>query len=380
MSDHTSANEPCPVAAQVKDSVKGIQPYQPGKPIDELQREYHLTRISKLASNENPLGSSHKATQAIQNALKDLGRYPDGHGFYLKQALSDHLNQPEECIAIGNGSNELLELVARLFAGPGDDVVYSEHAFAVYAISTQAVGANAVVVPARNWGHDLSAMANAITEQTRLVYLANPNNPTGTRFGKREWESFIAKVPSDVVVVLDEAYFEYAQSRDDAFNGLHYLNRYPNLIVTRTFSKAYGLAALRVGYAVAHPDIVHYINRLREPFNVNHLAQVSATAALKDPVFVQKSIETNHQGMQQLESFLKENQLSFIPSSANFVCVDFGGQAQAMNEALLNEGVIVRPLAADGPLSPFLRVSIGTFSENRHFMQALTKILRTHKS
>ncbi|KUJ72044.1 histidinol-phosphate transaminase [Thiomicrospira sp. WB1] len=376
MTEYSPSNASCPVAAKANAAVKGIHPYQPGKPIDELQREYHLTRISKLASNENPLGSSHKATQAIQNALKDMGRYPDGHGFYLKRGLSEHLDQPEECIATGNGSNELLELVARVFAGPGDEVIYSQHAFAVYAISTQAVGADAVEVPARNWGHDLNAMAAAVTDQTRLIYLANPNNPTGTRFGKREWETFMSKIPPEVVVVLDEAYFEYAQSRDDAFNGLHYLGRYPNLIVTRTFSKAYGLAALRVGYAVAHPEIIHLINRLREPFNVNHMAQVAATAALKDPVFVQKTIETNHQGMQQLESFLKEHQLSFIPSSANFICVDFGEKAQAMNEALLKEGVIVRPLAQTGELAPFLRVSIGTFSENRHFMQALMKILR----
>lgn len=359
---------------QVLSHVNRIEVYQPGKPISELQREHNLFRISKLASNENPLGSSPKVVKAIQSELMNLGRYPDGNNYYLKQSLADFLQRDVSQIALGNGSNELLEMAARAFAGSGDEIVYSQYAFAVYAISAQVVGATGVEVPAKDWGHDLATMANAITERTKLVYLANPNNPTGTFFGKTEWEDFIQKVPKHVIVVLDEAYTEYVTDPDYA-DGLDYLDAYPNLLVSRTFSKAYGLAALRVGYMVGHPEVIGYINRIREPFNINHLAQVAAQTALTDQAFVKKTVELNQQGMVSLMRFFDDMDLEYIPSQGNFICVRLGESAPQVNQALLAEGVIVRPVAKQGTFAEFLRVSIGVQKENSHFMDALRKIL-----
>lgn len=359
---------------EVLPHISDIQVYQPGKPISEVQREHNLLRISKLASNENPLGASPKAIKAVQSELINMGRYPDGNSFYLKQDLADFLQKQPTEIALGNGSNELLELVARIFAGKGDEIIYSQYAFAVYSISTQAVGATGIEVPAKEWGHDLEAMAEAITDKTKLIYLANPNNPTGTLFTQKEWEAFISKVPSNVIVVLDEAYTEYV-THDEYANGLNYLEQYPNLIVSRTFSKAYGLAALRIGYMVANEELIAYINRLRAPFNINHLAQVAAKAALKDPMFVKKTVDLNTQGMQTLTQFFEEKGLSYIPSQGNFVCVNLGPDSLKINQALLKEGVIVRPVAPEGKFSEFLRISIGLPNENQHFMAALNKIL-----
>lgn len=359
---------------EVLPHISNIQTYQPGKPISELQREHNLLRISKLASNENPLGASPKAIKAVQTELNNIGRYPDGNSFYLKQALADFLQRNPTEIALGNGSNELLELVARIFAGKDDEIIYSQYAFAVYPISAQAVGATGVEVPAKGWGHDLQAMADAITNKTKLIYLANPNNPTGTLFTQQEWEAFISRVPSNVIVVLDEAYTEYVTHEEYA-NGLEYLEQYPNLIVSRTFSKAYGLAALRIGYMIANEELIAYINRLRAPFNINHLAQVAAIAALKDPMFVKKTVDLNRQGMQALTQFFEQKGLSYIPSQGNFICLNLGQDALNINQALLKEGVIVRPVATVGEFSQFLRVSIGLPNENQHFMAALNKIL-----
>lgn len=361
-------------AKQTLPHIHKVVVYQPGKPVSELQREYELTQISKLASNENPLGASPKVAQAIQTALADIGRYPDGHQFYLKQALADFLHLSSSQIALGNGSNELLSITARVFAGAGDEIIYSQYAFPVYAISTQSVGATGVEVPANHWGHDLEAMVEAITERTKLIYLANPNNPTGTFFGRAEWENFIQKVPSHVIVVLDEAYTEYVTDPDFA-NGLHYLGDYPNLLVSRTFSKAYGLAALRVGYMAGHPEVISYINRIREPFNINHLAQVAAQAALSDQAFVQRTVTVNQQGMASLTQFFDDMAFRYIPSQANFLCVRLGADAAEIHQALLQEGVIVRPVASQGTFAEFLRVSIGLPDENAHFMQALRHIL-----
>lgn len=348
-----------------------IQTYQPGKPISECQREYQLERITKLASNENPLGASDQVLKAIQSALVDIARYPDGASFALKEALADFLGLSPQQIAFGNGSNELLEFVARVFAGPGDEVVFSEYAFPVYEISAQIVGATSVKVPAKNWGHDLQAMANATTDRTKLIYLANPNNPTGTLFKKAEWERFIAQVPKEVVVVLDEAYFEYVRDTEVA-NGLAYLDEYPNLLISRTFSKAYGLASLRIGYMAGSEELISYLNRIRAPFNVNHLAQVAALAALDDQAFVQKTVQLNQQGLQQITDFCLQMGLNFIDSQANFICIHFGPDALKVNQALLEQGVIVRPVAQQGAFSEYLRVSIGLKSENDHFIQALS--------
>ncbi len=359
---------------QVQPQVKGIHPYVPGKPVSELQRELGLTRISKLASNENPLGASPAVVAAISAQLSDIARYPDGGAYQLKQTLADYLQLSAEQIAVGNGSNELLELVARVFAGPGDEVVYSQYGFAVYPISAQVVGATAVEVPAKDWGHDLPAMLAAITPNTKVIYLANPNNPTGTVFGKTQWEAFISQVPEHVIVVLDEAYLEYCDY-DDYPNGADYLSQYANLLISRTFSKAYGLASLRVGYMLGCEEIIQYINQMREPFNVNHYAQVAAVAALQDQGFVSQVVDLNQQGMQQITSALDEMNIDYIASAGNFLSAHFGADAAVINQKLLQKGVILRPLANYG-MKETLRISIGTQTENQHFIDALTAVLK----
>lgn len=361
----------------VQPQILGIHPYIPGKPVSELQRELGLTYISKLASNENPLGASPTVLTAIQNELKEIARYPDGSAYALKAALADFLSISPEQLAIGNGSNELLELVARVFAGPGDEILYSQYAFAVYPISAQVVGATGIEVPAKDWGHDLQAMLAAISDKTKVVYLANPNNPTGTVFSRAEWEGFINQVPKDVIVVLDEAYIEYAQAQlnnDEYANGIDYLTSRPNLLVSRTFSKAYGLASLRVGYMAGCKEIIQYINQLRAPFNVNHYAQVAAVSALSDQAFVEKVLLLNQQGMRQIMDALSTLSIEFIPSAGNFLCINLGENALQVNQRLLEEGVIVRPVANYG-LKQFLRVSIGTQVENQHFIDTLKSVL-----
>ncbi len=363
---------------RVQPQILGIHPYIPGKPVSELQRELGLTYISKLASNENPLGASPNVLTTVQTALTEIARYPDGSAFELKQSLSQFLGVKTEQIALGNGSNELLELVARVFAGAGDEIIYAQYAFAVYPISAQVVGATGVEVPAVDWGHDLTAMLAAITKKTKIIYIANPNNPTGTLLTRAEWEAFISQVPQEVVVVLDEAYIEYAKSFDTNNqypDGCDYLSQYPNLLISRTFSKAYGLASLRVGYLLGCKEIIQYINQLRAPFNVNHYAQVAACSALDDQEFVEKSTVLNQQGMRQIKEALARLNVAYIPSVGNFICIDLGDQALEMNQKLLKEGVIVRPLANYG-LTQFLRVSIGTQVENQHFIDALKAVLK----
>lgn len=362
---------------QVQPQVLDIHPYIPGKPISELQRELGLDSVTKLASNENPLGASPKAIQAIQNELVDIARYPDGGAFELKSALASFVGVLSEQVAIGNGSNELLELAARVFAGPGDEVIYSQYGFAVYPISTQVVGATGVEVPAKDWGHDLNAMLAAITDKTKMIYIANPNNPTGTFFTKQQWESFISQVPKNIVVVLDEAYLEYAASfiePSQDFNGVDYVSQYENLLVSRTFSKAYGLASLRIGYMVGCAEIIGYINQVREPFNVNQFAQVAALNALEDQEFVASAVRLNQVGMRQLTDAFQQMDLGYIPSVGNFVCVDLGSQAMEINQQLLQAGVIVRPVANYG-MDGYLRISIGTQVENDHFIDSLKLIL-----
>lgn len=366
----------CDFLTLAQPGVQKLSPYVPGKPVEELARELGLkaSDIVKLASNENPLGPSPLAVQAMQAALPDLTRYPDGNGFVLKQALAERLDVAPAMITLGNGSNDILELVTRAFVGPQHEVVFSEHAFAVYPIVTQAVGARAVVVPARDWGHDLEAMAAAITPATRLVFVANPNNPTGTWIERRELEAFLERVPEQVIVVLDEAYTEYVEARDMP-NGLDYLADYPNLLVSRTFSKAYGLAALRVGYGICQPAIADAMNRVRQPFNVNSLALAAAVASLADVNYLAESRAVNREGMNQLEQGLRDMDLQWIPSRGNFIAIDLGREAAPVFQALLREGVIVRPVANYG-MPNHLRVSIGLKAENDRFLQALAKVLR----
>lgn len=363
----------CDYIALAAQGVQKLTPYVPGKPVEELERELGITNIIKLASNENPLGPSPKALAALDKVKAELTRYPDGNGFKLKQALSNHLGIALDTITLGNGSNDVLEIIARAYLAPGDEAIYSQYAFAVYPISVQAVGATAVVTPAINYGHDLEAMAAAVTPKTKIIFIANPNNPTGTWFGKSEWETFMAKVPENVLVVLDEAYIEYVED-SDALNGLDYVSRFPNLIVSRTFSKAYGLAGLRVGYCISHPQVANILNRVRQPFNVDSFALAAATAVLDDTDYLQRSRKTNRDGMQQLVAGFKQLGLDYIPSAGNFIVVNFDQDAAPLYQALLREGVIVRPVANYG-MPKSLRISIGLPEENARFLQALKKVL-----
>jgi len=360
--------------------IRAIAPYQPGKPISELAREMGLDerKIIKLASNENPLGVSPKAKAAIKRALKDVGRYPDGNAFDLKAALARRCGVPQESIVVGNGSNDLLELVAGAFLAPGRAAVYSQHAFAVYPLATEARGATGIVVPAKNYGHDLPAMLAAITPDARVVFIANPNNPTGTFLRGTELEEFLSLAPQDVAVVIDEAYTEYLPP-ECRYDSAAWLKTYPNLVLTRTFSKVYGLAGLRVGFALTHPGIADLLNRVRQPFNVNSLALAAAVAALDDKKFVAKSTRMNRAGMQRLERGFRSLGLETIPSCANFVsfCVphiDGRSQAGEVYEKLLRQGVIVRPVAGYG-MPDHLRVTVGTPKENAKFLKALRTAL-----
>lgn len=353
--------------------VQTLAPYVPGKPADELQRELGIDEVIKLASNENPLGTGAKVAAAIQAALPELTLYPDGSAFALKAALSAKLGVEPGQITIGNGSSEILELVARTFLTPELEVVFSQHAFALYPIITQAIGAIAKVVPAKNYGHDLAAMQAAITEKTRLVFIANPNNPTGTLLPQDELESFIKALPSNVLCVLDEAYYEFVQP-DVRTESLDWPNRYPNLIIARTFSKAYGLAGLRIGFGISSLDIADLLNRVRQPFNGNLLALAAAEAALSDFEYLTQTIAVNNAGMKQLTSAFAELGLEWIPSSGNFVSVDVQQPGLPVYEALLRKGVIVRPVA-NYELPNHLRVSIGTERENQIFINALREVL-----
>jgi histidinol-phosphate aminotransferase len=367
--------DPCELAPQ---HVRAIAPYQPGKPISELAREMGLEEASivKLASNENPLGLSPQARAAIEAAIPELGRYPDGNGFELKSALAARYGVPMSGIVLGNGSNDVLEMIAAAFLGPGRSAVYSAHAFAVYPLATQARGARGIVVPAVRFGHDLSEMARAIDAETRFI--ANPNNPTGTLLPPGELEAFLRAVPPQVAVVIDEAYNEYlpAGQRHDS---VAWLARHRNLILTRTFSKAYGLAGLRVGFALCDERIADLLNRVRQPFNVNNLALVAATAALGDAAFVRRSHELNLAGMAQLTAGFERLKLAWIPSFGNFVSVAIpraGGEprASAVFQSLLRQGVIVRPVAGYG-MPDHLRVTVGLAAENERFLAALAAAL-----
>ncbi len=363
----------CDLLSLATPGVAGLQPYHPGKPIEELQRELGLDEIVKLASNENPLGPGKKVLDAIAS-YKDLSRYPDGNGFSLKNALAEKHNLEPEQITLGNGSNDVLEMTARAFVTNEHQVIYSQHSFAVYPIVTQAVGAEHVVIDAIEWGHDLSAMLNAITDRTRLIFIANPNNPTGTWVNKNELRAMIENVPEHLIVLVDEAYFEYARVEENYPDCSLWLNDFKNLIVTRTFSKAYGLAGLRVGYALSHPDIANLLNRVRQPFNNNSLALLAAETALQDESYINESVQINKSGMKQLVLALDDMGLEFIPSKGNFICVDFEQAADDIYQALLKAGVIVRPIANYG-MPNYLRVSIGLESENKKFVNELGKIM-----
>ena len=362
------------IASLAPDYIRAIMAYQPGKPISELAREMGIPEesIVKLASNENPLGMSARARDAAITAIGEISRYPDGGAFALKKALCERFGVKPEQLVIGNGSNDILELASQAFLAPGLSAVYSRHAFAVYPLATNARGARGIEVAAKNFGHDLDAMAAAIEPQTRVVFIANPNNPTGTFVPGAELEAFLAKVPRHVLVVLDEAYTEYL-APEQRYDSIAWLARFPNLLVSRTFSKAYGLAGLRVGYAIAHPEVADLMNRVRQPFNVSSVALAAAEAALDDDEFLARSAEVNRRGMAQLVAAFRELGLEWIPSAGNFVTFKVG-DAIGVNQALLRQGVIVRPIAAYG-MPHWLRVSIGLPEENTRFIEALRQAL-----
>ena len=354
--------------------VRKLQPYQPGKPMEELERELGLTEIIKLASNENPLGPGALARAAVRAQIDELGRYPDGNGFALKAMLSQRLGVAPDSVTLGNGSNDVLELIVRAFCTPEQEVIFSQHAFAVYPLATQAVGAKAVVTPALEWGHDLDAMTNAITEHTRVIFVANPNNPTGTWSTEEALKTLLAAARGDVLVVVDEAYREYVDEPTYP-NCAGWVERHPNLIVTRSFSKIYGLGGLRVGYAVSDPVVADILNRVRQPFNVNNLAMVAAVASLQDDEHVTRSIELNRVELARLTDAFSGLGLGYVPSVGNFISVDVGRDALPVYEALLREGVIVRPIGGGYGMPNHLRVTVGLETENTRFLQALEKVL-----
>ncbi len=376
-----SATDRSPLFERAAQGVRGLHPYEPGMPIDELQRRLGVADVIKLASNENPLGPGDKVRAALAESIdqSNLGLYPDGGGFRLKQRISRFHDIEPGRITLGNGSNDILEFSARVFLNPGRAAMFSAYAFAVYPIVTQAQGARAIVVPARPpddampYGHDLEAFAKALDDEVALVFIANPNNPTGTWLTPDSIEAFLARVRPHTLVVLDEAYQEYLDPdlRPDS-RGL--LDRYPNLVVTRTFSKTYGLASLRAGYGLSSPEIADLLNRVRQPFNVNSLALLAAEAALDDQAHVERSVALNTAQMLRLRKELEAMKLTILPSQANFLTIGFGCDSAPIHQGLLERGLIVRPMGSYG-LPQFLRVTVGTEAQNTRFLDALKAVL-----
>jgi len=356
--------------------VRAMSPYQPGKPIAEVARELGLDEsgIVKLASNENPRGSSPASLRAARAALEEVARYPDGNGFELKQLLAQFHRIDPAMLVLGNGSNDVLELASIAFLGPGTSAVYSQHCFVVNRLATQARGAEGIEVQAREFGHDLDAMCAAVRDDTRVIFVSNPNNPTGTFVAPEGVRAFLRQVPGQVLVVLDEAYYEYLTPEQQSAS-IEWIAEFPNLLVTRTFSKAYGLAGLRVGYGIARPEVADLMNRIRQPFNVSNVAQAAAIAALGDAAFVAESAELNRAGMKQLSSGFGSLGLEWIPSCGNFVSVKVG-DGGAVFRRLLERGVIVRPVAGYG-MPEYLRVSIGLETENQRLLETLAAVLQT---
>jgi histidinol-phosphate aminotransferase len=363
----------CDFIALANIGIRQLSPYQAGKPIDELERELGISNIVKLASNENPLGPPQSVLDAVKAEAGDICRYPDSNGFELKAAISDKLSVKTEQITLGNGSNDILDLLAQVFLNPQTSAIYSQHGFVVYPLAVKATGAKAIVTPAKEWGHDLPAMAAAVQENTRLLFIANPNNPTGTWVDEAAIKALLDKVSEDLVVVLDEAYCEYVG--DAAYpNSIALLNRYPNLVITRTFSKAYGLAGLRVGYSISNPQIADLLNRARGPFNVNSMALAAAKAVLADDDYLAKAIAVNNVGLKQLADGFKRLGVNFIPSAGNFISFDAGNDAVGLYQRLLDLGVIVRPIGVY-EMPNYLRVSVGLADENEKFLVALEQLI-----
>jgi histidinol-phosphate aminotransferase len=363
------------IVDQVAEHIRTLVPYVPGKPIEEVEREFGISNSIKLASNENPLGPSPKAMVAIRDKLSDLHLYPDGDCFYLKSGLAKKLGVAPEQLIFGNGSNELIELAVRTFMRPGDEAVMARQAFVVYPLVVQAVGGVGKVVPLRDFTHDLKAMAEAITPKTRVVLLANPNNPTGTIFRRHEWEKFLEPISDEVLIIADEAYFEYVEDPEYP-NSLSYHRSGKAILTCRTFSKLYGLAGLRIGYGVGSKEAIGLMQRVRQPFNVNAPAQWAALAALEDNNHVCKTLEVNREGMKYLRKEIARLGLEQVPSQANFILMRVGN-GQEVFQQLLVQGVIVRPMAVY-EFPEYIRVTVGTMEENRRFIEALGKIIKKY--
>ncbi|MCB9800071.1 MAG: histidinol-phosphate transaminase [Candidatus Omnitrophica bacterium] len=357
-----------------KEEIDTVKPYKPGKPIKEVERELGLKNVIKLASNENPLGPSGKSVRAMKKAIRDIHLYPDGGCYYLTKKLSQMLEVSESQIIVGNGSNEIIELLARGFLSPGDEVLSSEQTFLVYPILSQVCGARYVTVPMKNHGYDLKALLQAVSDRTKIIFIANPNNPTGTYVTAKEVESFLKHIPEDILVCFDEAYLDFVEAKDFP-NALQYVKRdLPNVLVLRTFSKAYGLAGLRVGYGIGHKKVIQYLHKIRQPFNVNSIAQAAALAALGDTFFRWRTKRLVASGRRYFYKQFKKMKLKYLPSQANFVLVDTGVDGDRVYEALLRKGVIVRSMKAYG-FETWLRITIGKTKENKRFCRALEECL-----
>jgi len=364
--------------ATAKRNLAGIRTYEPGKPLEELEREYGIRNAVKMASNENALGPSRKALSALRGHLPSVHRYPDGNCFYLRRKLSKFLSVAPESLVFGNGSDEVLVFAVRAFVGPGDEVVIAEPTFLIYEIATQVEGGRVLKTPMKDFRYDLSAMLSKIGKKTKLIFIANPDNPVGTYVSRGELLAFLKRVPRRVLVVLDEAYFEFASVKRDYPDSLKLLKTFRNLIVTRTFSKAYGLSGLRVGYGVMDPSIARAFNKVREPFNVNLLAQAAAAAALDDKSHLVKTLRMVKEGRDYFFNEFRKLGLSYVDTVTNFVLVNLKTDANAVYEALLRRGVIVRSMGA-WRLKTFIRVTIGKRSENERFIKELRKTINHDK-
>lgn len=355
-----------------KEYVQSIKPYVPGKPIDEVKRELGLDEVVKLASNENPLGLSEKVKDALSQNFDEFSRYPDGGTWCLREKLARYLNIENDEIVIGNGSNELIEFIARGFINEGDTVISSEYAFLVYPLLTKVCNGKYIEVPMKDFRYDLEAIARVVDEKTRVIFLANPNNPTGTYFTKSEFESFLDVIPSDVIVCLDEAYVDFVD-KSDYPNGLDYFRR-GNVIVLRTFSKAFGLAGFRIGYAVAHKDVITYFNKIRQPFNVNAPAQIAACAALDDKDYISRTIEVTNSGKKYLCDEFDRLGLTYLKSQTNFILVKVNMDSKKFFNECLKRGVVLRDMKAY-KLDDYVRVTVGTMDENKKAITVIEKVL-----
>jgi len=358
----------------VKKSILTVKPYLPGKPIEEVKRELGIEEVYKLASNENPYPPPAKVMKAIKDELKNLNRYPDGNCFYLRRALAKHLGVEEDQLIFGNGSDEIILSIVRAFAGEGDEVITARPTFAIYEIAARASGATIYLIPLKDFRYDLRAMRAAVTEKTKIIFIANPNNPTGTYVTQKEVEEFLQSLPSNIIVFLDEAYYEFVDKKDFP-NSVQFLSRHPNVIFTRTFSKIYSLAGLRVGYGVASKEMIELLNRIREPFNVNSLAQVAALAALKDHAYYQGIGKEINREKKRLYQNLRKLKVGFVESETNFVLINVKADSFGISQKLLRQGVIVRDMGFWGLEDQFIRVTIGTPKENNKFIKTLKEIL-----